>query len=370
MKYNYTISASEDKEPIEYNGIFADSLDNYERIPRYNKDLSINPESNRPPTSEDEEIDRMLNEALEDEEPQQSPLIENIAVAVELDKLLQVSKQPQDTEEPVAPPSAISQDQLIDLSGLSADDLREKHKDILECNNFKYTEEDGRQIRAIAIEFTKRGAAPALREYWKPTGIDCNKDEVLSRYSNDLQVFDLYWIWSKHHGHEVDEVGRNGLYRGIFSSKEFNFIQAYKIAVGEYSKENGGTGNLTHTQKIQDLGLFDAIQRELSVLVSPAIKSERKTNKARQRREAEKLRLVKIEAKNIKAKLIQYKENTPRATLNIDVHINVWMAVEYCKGRKTYLVDSVKKYEELTGKVIHKSTLRDKIKLLKKIGRV
>ena len=342
MKYNYTMSASEDKEPIEYNGIFADSLDNCKRIPRYNKDLSINPESNRPPTSEDEEIlrilDGILDGTLEDKEPQQSPLIENIAVAVELDKLLQVSKQPQDTEEPVAPPSAISQDQLIDLSGLSADDLREKHKDILECNNFKYTEEDGRQIRAIAIEFTKRGAAPALREYWKPTGIDCNKDEVLSRYSNDLQVFDLYWIWSKHRGHEVNTTALGGLLTGIFSSKEFNFKQAYKIAVGAVSvgsQKKGREANLTSKNKINYLRLPECFQEELSILKSDAIRKRQVRAKKDRERKAAQIDRIKVDSIDVRAKLVNYASQPTKRMKNINSYVDVWVACEIAKVRGT-----------------------------------
>jgi len=213
----------------------------------------------------------------------------------------------------------------------------------------EYSQDDRAFNKAIATELTKRDISPFSRNYKKYDFIAC-KTDAISHYMKDLQAFDLYWIWSQYHSHEVSVTAMDGIFTGIFSGTEFDFDRAFKIAAL----------SLTTKKKVEYLRLPESIQMQLASIRIDAVRQRQIASSKKEYKRKAKLDAIEVRAMDIRHRLQKYVDETPRARLNVDVHVNVWRALEASKESKTYLVDALNNYKEITGETITKSLLRRK----------
>lgn len=232
------------------------------------------------------------------------------------------------------------------LAGLSTGALIDRQKQLF-SGDFEYTEALQSLNREIALELTKRGIPPINRDCQKYDRIAC-KDKSIAAYMIDVQAFDLLWVWATLRGHKVDSEVYNGLLAGIFSGDQFDFDRAVQIA--KIRKNAKG--------KVELLRLPEVWQEQLLILRTDAVRQRQDEAKKRTNREQKRLDKLRVEAIDIRAKLENYKAKTPRARLNVDVYMNVWLARSIAGDSKTYLIDTMKNYENLTGDVIEKNALR------------
>jgi len=245
-------------------------------------------------------------------------------------------------------PNTTPAPQITNHSDQSTKQLIQQHTERF-SDAFEYSPDDRAFNKAIAMELTKRDIAPFSRNYKKYDPIAC-KTDAISHYMKDLQTFDLYWIWSQHHSHEVSLTAMDGIFTGIFSGTEFDFDRAFKIAAL----------SLTTEKKVEYLRLPESIQMQLASIRIDVVRQRQNASSKKEYERKAKLDAIEARAMDIRYRLQKYVDETPRARLNVDVHVNVWRALEASKESKTYLVDAMSNYKKITGESMTKSLLRRK----------
>ncbi len=238
------------------------------------------------------------------------------------------------------------------LAGLSTSTLIDRHKRLF-SGDFEYTDTLRALNREIALELTKRGIPPIDRDFLKYDRIACD-DSSIAAYMLDVQAFDLLWVWATQRGHKVDSEAYDGLLAGIFSGDNFDFNKAAQIA--KIRKDAKG--------KVELLRLPEVWQEQLLILRTDAIRQRQDEAKKRTDREQKRLDKLRVQAIDVRAKLESYKASTPRARLSVDVYMNVWLARSIAGDSKTYLIDTMENYENLTGESIEKSDVRQILRYL------
>jgi len=288
---------------------------------------------------EDEEIERILGEFEDD-----LPLNDVV-----------------ETSEPTADIKPVIQDQSIDLEGLSDADLRAKYTETF-ANEFKYSSKLRQLNNDIAMEFAKRGIPPASREYVGADPVAC-RNEDYSYYMNDLQVFDLYWIWLNYRSHITNTSACDGLFSGIFLGDVFNFDQAFKIAIGATTVK-GKNKNLNRTNKIKFLRLPECMQMDLATLRTDAIRKKQGREKQKKREVEERFDSLLVQSMDIRCKLEAYAKQSDSRIRNIDSYVNTWLSVKVCPKSTA---EALREYSNRTGKTIGRTTFTNIVKLLKKL---
>lgn len=269
-------------------------------------------------------------------------------------------------QEPEAAPDTPQAEPETDFALLSIDTLLSLQKSHF-SGDFTYTNTEQSLNRNIALELTKRGISPIERGFPKYNWVAC-KTPAISAYMLDLQIFDLLWLWHTQNGHQTDSAANDGLFDGIFTSDQFDFEKAHKIAIGRYETKTGKVGHLTAIQKIKHLRLPECWQEQLVVLRSGAIRQRQDEAKNKAQREQEKLDRLRVRAIDIRHKLDKYAKTNPVDTKIIDMNecVNIWVALQYSGGKISNLSGIMAAYEKLSGDSIGKSKLRRRVELFKR----
>jgi len=188
-------------------------------------------------------------------------------------------------------------------------------------------------------ELSKRGVAPVWRDI--PKFVLPKKNSPQARYAADLQIFDLFWVYSIYSGLKTPDGEWGGIFEDIFTSSKFNYQKAYQISRSE----------LTNAKKVIQLSLNDAIQEDLSVVRSQKI--------------SKRISRIKKEGTKVQMSLHEASIRFPkrkRTTTQIELCKNVWIASELSNNSH---VEAIRKYSQITGDSINPSTYRSKLKATK-----
>ncbi len=213
------------------------------------------------------------------------------------------------------------------LSLVTPDNYGEKHRTLFFLLNLRLSE---------------LGLAPNWRQIQRIPGVKARKCRELSnveiRFSQDCQMIDMEWVHCNYRGHRTDGQWQ-GLYKELFQSDTFNFVQANIIACTEF----------TRNEKVKGLKLITDMQRELFVLRADKVRKA----------------MVKLNDKSdeVEGDLIaasyRNRRRGKKLRANIDSRVSVWASAEIVDNAS--LTTMCEMYNKMTGDAIRPSTFRNKL---------
>lgn len=190
----------------------------------------------------------------------------------------------------------------------------------------------------VNIELSRKGIAPIWRGMQK---INNPKTDSEKRFSCDLQIFDLEWVFAEHWGIKSKKSDWKGVFEDIFLGDQFDFVKANVIANSELITET----------KLKHLMIPEHVEMELAVL---------RTDKIRKR-----IQRAVDHADVVGTHLRHAAYSNPRRgnklIKQLDERVKIWLCWKLEGGEKS-LVNIATRYTRMTGDTVNQSTLRNKLK--------
>jgi hypothetical protein len=202
----------------------------------------------------------------------------------------------------------------------------------------EYTLEKRIAIFLVNIGLSRLGIAPVWRGMVKVKSPVTDNEK---RFSCDMQIFDLEWVFSNHKGIRSKTTAWDGVFEGVFLGKQFDFEKANVIAHAEFQTET----------KLKNLKIPEPVQMELAVL---------KSGKIRKR-----LKRAQDDADEVETHLRHAACSNPRRgnklIEQLDERVIIWLCWKLESEAKSPS-NIMTRYTRMTGKVVNQSTLRNKLK--------